>query len=115
MALNWHKNHARNFTKVLKNTNQTRNPNTYFYQSKNVKYTIKQSKIYHESYRKNSRKLEENYNKPGVQIARKGVYKAGNLKKLKRNQKRSGYWSNPHAGGSGSPERHRGVGLIRIH
>ena len=34
-------------------------------------YTIKQSKIYHESYRKNSRKLQENYSMPEVQIARK--------------------------------------------
>ena len=42
-----------------------------FINQKSVKYTIKQSKIYHESYRKNSRKLQENYSMPGVQIARK--------------------------------------------
>jgi len=42
-----------------------------FINQENVKYTIKQSKIYHESYRKNYRKLQENYSMPEVQIARK--------------------------------------------
>jgi len=37
-------------------------------------------------------------------------------KKLKKKERKpNGYWSNPHAGGSGSPERLKGVGLIRIH
>jgi len=49
-----------------------------FINQKSVKYTIKQSKIYHESYIKNSRKLQENYSMPWVQIARKWVQLARN-------------------------------------
>jgi len=51
-----------------------------------------------------------------VQIAKTGVHIAKKHKKLKREPKPAVMEPKPtQPGGSGSPERLRGVGLIRIH
>ena len=87
-----------------------------FYDQRTVKYTTKQSRMYHESYRKISRKLQENYSMPGVQIARIRVHIARKIQETERKPKPAGKKPKPTLhGGSGSPECLRGVGLIRIH
>ena len=118
MAKNWIKSHARNFSKKIHKVHKSIEKRKHLFFFINFKH-VKMSQNNQKYIKKHIaiflgifvRKLE----RTGVQVARTEACIAKISRKIKRNPKTIVMKPKPtQLGGSGSPERLRGVGLIRI-